>query len=1535
MFSKKSTFCSLFTLVAVLLFSINLNAQQFEYKDAWGKGGVIITQQSSSNVALSFSITSFSITEEVINGKQMQNILLPGVFLPNDEGMPNLPGLSRYLAIPNGSKATLKITGYRTETIKEVDLAPAPRIPFENEDGLHFEKNAEVYSTNAFYPAEPFQLSEITNIRGVEAVMLGITPYQYNPVTKELLVYRDIAIEITFEGGDGHFGNDRLRSRWFDPIHHDVFLNSSMLPEIDYNQRRNETLSKNGDGCEYLIVVPNNASYSQWADSIKQFRIKQGILTEIVSLAEIGGTSVNQLKAYFTNAYNNWDIPPVAVLLIGDYGTNATSTIISPIYNNYCASDNIFADMTNNHMPDIVFARITANNATQVQVMVSKFLNYERNPPTNPGFYNHPITALGWQTERWFQICSETVGGFWRNQGKDPVRVNDIYSGTPGSIWSTATNTGTVVNYFGPNGVGYIPATPAELGGWTGGNATMINNAINSGAFMLQHRDHGSTGGWGEPAYGNNNINSLYNTDLTFVFSINCLTGKYNISGECFAEKFHRHTYGSNNAGALGVIAASEVSYSFVNDAFVWGMFDNMYPEFLPDYGMPVEERGLLPAYANASGKYFLQQSSWPYNVSNKQVTYHLFHHHGGAFLNVYSEVPQTLNITHETTLISGETVVTVNADAGSFISLTVDGQIVGTGEGTGQPIEIEILPQNPSSTLIVTVTKQNYFRHESYIEIIAPSGPYVVLEAFEIDDSMGNGNGLMDYGETIYINLTLKNVGVEAAENIIATLSTEDSYITLINSTAVFGEIPPNEMVTLNMAFEFEVCSSVPNQHNIIFEVSSNDGSESWNSTFNITAHAPVLEISEIVVSDPDGNNNGRLDAGENAEVFITIINSGDADVYDFLSAMKTQSPLLLITGAPASFDLLAQGGSVTAGFSVSVSPVAPLGILTALELDLNADTYHYNETFQLKIGQIVEDFETGDFTAFDWGFSGSLPWSVTPSGIYQGTYCAISGAITHNQISVMEITMDVADEDEISFFYKVFSEQNSDFLHFYINNSVKASWSGVIPWTKATFAVQPGVQTFKWIYHKNHSTSYGNDCAWVDNIEFPAPVDDALLVFAGFDMNVCESEEVLLNAYANNYESLLWETSGDGAFDDPAILNPVYVPGSIDYETGMTLLTLTATRDNENISNDMEIAFMLLPEIAEMPAGEASICIGTEISTYTITPSSNVDDYLWILGPEEAGVLTYDGTAATIEWAQGWTGLATLAVQGINSCGTGEISPALEIAVTDFPEIPTKPTGETTVCAGQAIIYETAGGLFGIDYWWEISPSEAGMLSAEGLTVTIDWANNFSGEAAIHVKTSNACGETGFSDALTVFVDSKPAMPAVIEGKEKVCFGDTETFTIQDILHAESYEWIIEPEIAGTIINEGNFCQVTFGDDYEDVAVLKVRGINDCGTGDWSQSFELLIEDCTGIGEKAAEAFSIYPNPTKGNFTISLNVRDIINIRLMSTQGRLIYHVSDLEINGAFSKTINTTGLAQGVYYLSVTGVQTNITEKIIIQK
>ena len=285
-----------------------------------------------------------------------------------------------------------------------------------------------------------------------------------------------------------------------------------------------------------MIITPDDNAFKSWADSIKKFRVRQGISTMVVSTTDIGGNTTSAIESYIDDAYYNWTIPPVAVLLMADHGTSG-NTVVSPIYNNYCVSDNIYADVDNDHLPDIIFARMTAQNETHLENMIGKILDYETNPPTYESFYN-PITALGWQTERWFQICSESVGGFFKHvKGKDPIRINEVYGGNPSvDPWSTATNTSTIVGVFGPNGLGYIPASPSSLGGWSGGNATDVNNAINSGAFILQHRDHGGETGWGEPYYTSSNLSGLGNNEPIFVMSINCLTGRFDYGSEVFAE---------------------------------------------------------------------------------------------------------------------------------------------------------------------------------------------------------------------------------------------------------------------------------------------------------------------------------------------------------------------------------------------------------------------------------------------------------------------------------------------------------------------------------------------------------------------------------------------------------------------------------------------------------------------------------------------------------------------------------------------------------------------------------------------------------------------------------------------------------------------------------------------------------------------------------------------------------------------------------------------------------------------------------------
>jgi hypothetical protein len=686
-----------------------------------------LVSHKGDGVEIVYSMGSLRIEPFDVDGETMQVVSIPGALLPNDEGRPNLPGLGRYVALPQGATPRLEIVDVRTQILRDMNIAPAPPIPKESDDSPPvYIKDPVVYGNDQLYPTEPIRLSAPMKMRGVDVVIVGITPFQYNPVRRELLVYTDIRLRVDFEGGQGRFGEDRYRSRHWEPVLQANLINYGSLPEVDFSRRGQGKDTDHKDvGCEYIIIAPDDPDFIAWADTIRHWRTLQGISSQVYTLSQTG-SSPSEIESFIDNAYNTWDIPPVAVLLLSDYpGSGKTYGIESPLWDSYCVSDNIYADVDGDDLPEINLARICAQDGGDLETMIEKFLDYEKNPYTSFGFYNNPVCAGGWQTSRWFILCSEVIYGFLANQlGKSPVREYAIYAGTPDTLWSTNVNTDMIVDYFGPDGLGYIPETPEHLTDW-GGNATRLNNDINAGCFIVQHRDHGSLTGWGEPDYHNEDLDGLYNTMYPFVFSINCQTGRYDAGSESFTEKFHRIAY-----GALGLIAASQTSYSFVNDTFVWGMYDAMWPTFDPGYPGAAKNAGpdnLRPGFANASGKYYLEASNWPYNPQSKTVTYHLFHMHGDAFTTLYSEVPQYLSVDHPTVLYAGHSTFPVDADVGSVISLTVDGDIIGTADGTGSTVDVPIAPQSAPGTMLVTVTKYNHYRYAQSVPIQSHQGPWVV----------------------------------------------------------------------------------------------------------------------------------------------------------------------------------------------------------------------------------------------------------------------------------------------------------------------------------------------------------------------------------------------------------------------------------------------------------------------------------------------------------------------------------------------------------------------------------------------------------------------------------------------------------------------------------------------------------------------------------------------------------------------------------------------------------------------------------------
>ena len=1192
---KKSNFLRLVSLALFMLgMTTALTAQEVRtFQFNHGKTGMQMVEQTRGNITLDYTIDEMSLTSFNYNGEEMQSIGIADLSLPNAKGLPNVPCYSRTIAIPQGAHAVLHVVSYEEQIISNVNVEPSLGVQAEAEEpNTEYTKDVQVYAENAFYPAEFASVSAPSQIRGVDVVNISVSPVRFNPVTKEAIVYHNIEMAVEFVGGNGQFGDNRLRSPYFDPILAQNIMNYDVLPVIDYEARMQQWVRDLDEGAEYIIVIPNNDDFVEPANRLKEFRMQQGIITEVVRLDQMPATTTAQMKTWFHNAYNTWDIAPVAVLLFGDHNTNMAQGIpaisVSHPYSGSCITDIQYADVTgNDNLPEMIFSRLVAANATEAAMMADKQIEYEyTNPNMDPSFYTSPITALGWQTERWFQLCSEVFGGYMRAHDYTPQRINCIYSGTPGSSWSSAQNTAQVTSYFGPNGTNYIPASPAEMGGWTGGSPDQVVNAVNAGTFWVQHRDHGLDEGWGEPAVRNNHIDQLTNAHkMPFVMSINCQTGMFNYTGSngnCFTEKWMRRTYNGENAGAVGVLSPTEVSYSFVNDAFVWGVYDQFDPDFMPTLPnntnhIAYENRGnWRPAFGNVAGKYFLQETSWPYNTDDKNITYIMFTAHCDAFLRIFTQVPQAMAVNHQSVQLAGLDQFQVTAPEGATIALTkgegANLEVVAVATATGSVQNMQIPAQVPPTVLHLTVTGQNYLRYQADIDVIPASGPYIIVNEY----ALGGQASQLNFGDDATLDIQLKNVGSVQAPAGTMTLTSESEYVTITNGTTDFLALNSNATLTLDDAFSFTVSDEVPNKTNIEFVITIASGDDEYESHLTMKAYAPVFEIGNVTIEEIEGNGNGRLDPGERANLTYSIKNKGNAGSLATYATMTSATPFLQVVSDPTvTINTIGADQTVNATYEVYVGN-APSGFSAGYSLDVMSGAYTDSKDFTSKIGLNVEDFELG-VIGDEWNNDATNPWTICNVEPYEGQYCVKSGSIGDNQSTELSLQFTVTEADSVAFYYKVSSESSYDKLYFYIDAIEKNNWSGTVAWTRAQYAVTPGTHTFKWKYKKDTSVYSGSDCAWIDFVILPT--DRNLSINAGLDINLCVDENAQLDGYASNQTSLEWTTEGDGSFSDATIINPIYTPGSQDIANGSVTLTLTGYKDTEVMVDDMTITFVEEP--------------------------------------------------------------------------------------------------------------------------------------------------------------------------------------------------------------------------------------------------------------------------------------------------------------------------------------------------------------------
>ena len=370
-----------------------------------------------------------------------------------------------------------------------------------------------------------------------------------------------------------------------------------------------------------------------------------------------------------------------------------------------------------------------------------------------------------------------------------------------------------------------------------------------------------------------------------------------------------------------------------------------------------------------------------------------------------------------------------------------------------------------------------------------------ISTEGLIVDYSITTSNNdIIEWGESVDMNIDLRNATETAITNLHVYLSCEDANVSVVDGSEPIGTLSPLQELTVNAAFGFNLNFDFYNEQEITLHLTATSDQGNWEFDIIYPVYTADIQLLEYFVDDSDNN---RLDIGETSDIDYIFENIGGTFTEEVVITVSSSDPFLTINQNTANIGLMEAGLSYSGSYNFSADPDCLPGHVAILNFHLTgANGYEKDIVGYVSIGQILEDWETGDFETYNWTNGGDLPWFITDVDPFEGANCLKSGAITHNQNSELEIELQVIAPGTISFYRKVSCEDdvnndNWDYLAFYIDDMEQDRWDGIVEWAQESYNVTAGVHNFKWIYHKDGSVNSNDDCAWIDLIEFPSIYD------------------------------------------------------------------------------------------------------------------------------------------------------------------------------------------------------------------------------------------------------------------------------------------------------------------------------------------------------------------------------------------------------------------------------------------------------------
>ena len=992
----------------------------------------VVNSISENELEISFDLGGYFV-EDLANGKN--KITFPGGVPNLEEGTPDLPKMAQSIIIPDLAHMELSIIESEFVEIFMENLISSKGNLTRNIDPASVPYTfGEAYETDEFYPQDIVFMRNPYIVRTVRGQAIVFQPIQYNPIQRTLRVYTHIKVNIQ-QNGMSQINPLTRRpakggSREFENIYAEHFLNYS-------TNNRYELLGEQGP-----MLVVCYGEFMQAMQPFVEWKNYKGIPTEMVDVADIGGS--DEIEAFVETKY--YDDGIAFVLLVGDI-----AQIPSPRYSDGAGS-NSPADPSygfvagSDYYPEIIIGRFSAENTTHVETMINRTIAYEMNPDP---------------TADWYKKGS----GFASDEGPgddgeiDYEHLDNIRDDLLGFTYIEVDQI-------------YDPSGTVEDG----------EVALNEGRSIVNYTGHGSNGSWGNGCPMNQtDVNGLVNMGMyPFIWSVACVNGEFHI-GTCFAETWLRAT--GTDGVPTGAIA---VLMSTINQSWSPPMDgqDEMNDILVESY-----ENNIKRTYGGLSMNGVMHMADSYGTAGEEEILYWTIF--GDPSVVVRTDTPTDMTVSHNDVMIIGAEEFSIETGmAAALVAISRDGELLAstyTDATGGTTLEFEPPLEIPGPVDLV-VTAFNKMPYETTVNVIAPDGAYMLMGNIAVN---GGTDQILDYGEAGSLYTTFENVGQDSSGDLTFTLIHEAGMVTLNSNVIQNGSIAAGAEVTIG-PFEFQVSWNVDDGGLIPFIIQATDNIETWEYELNIPVEAPDYNLISVDFFDL---GNGTLDPGETTTMQLVLTNVGHSPV-SYPTFEATTSDPNIILGAVESDNayLWEIDGQVTITIEVAAVDDAPVGHTALLGIIIGSGGTNYENVFPVPItlGLLIEDFESGSFTSFDWIQGGDAEWTID-SDSYSGNYSAKSGTISNDQTSELSIELNILYEGETSFWAKASSEQSGtgniyDYLEFYIDDeAAELNIGGELDWTEYTVDIPVGEHSLRWVYQKDGAQSSGQDCAWLDRIAFP----------------------------------------------------------------------------------------------------------------------------------------------------------------------------------------------------------------------------------------------------------------------------------------------------------------------------------------------------------------------------------------------------------------------------------------------------------------